>query len=220
MPLRPVEREASVVPDPHHTRPTDNQCPTRRPAECRSPAERKQYAADSNRPRLSHRNATRTVRQLWSQCCLGGTERQRPRERLPSSEGRSGARPSGSSREERGIRAFRDCRRRLRDARATTDAGQAVQLADWSCAAAPRLKGQSGDGRRGCCSVTDGAIRHPGDGLPLASTGRWALAGSQLAPAPPSAENQVHGLMPPQRPTVIDDAGREIGDEQVPRLVR
>jgi len=26
---------------------------------------------------------------------------------------------------------------------------------------------QSGDGRRDCCSVTDGAIRHPGDGLPL-----------------------------------------------------
>jgi transposase len=26
---------------------------------------------------------------------------------------------------------------------------------------------QSGDGRRDCCSVTDGAVRQPGDGLPL-----------------------------------------------------
>ena len=36
---------------------------------------------------------------------------------------------------------------------------------------APRLNEQSGDRRGGCCSITDGAIRHPGDGPPLSSTG-------------------------------------------------
>ena len=38
-------------------------------------------------------------------------------------------------------------------------------------AAALRLNEQSGDRRGGCCSITDGAIRHPGDGPPLSSTG-------------------------------------------------
>ena len=42
---------------------------------------------------------------------------------------------------------------------------------DRAGAAAPRLNEQSGDRRGGCCSITDGAIRHPGDGPPLSSTG-------------------------------------------------
>ena len=38
----------------------------------------------------------------------------------------------------RGFRAFRDSQRQLRDARATTNAGPADQLADWSRALLPQ----------------------------------------------------------------------------------
>src|SRR5947207_957573 len=43
----------------------------------------------------------------------------------------------------------------------------ATGAVDYADATGRRLKEQSGDGRRDCCSVTDGAIRQPGGGLPL-----------------------------------------------------
>jgi hypothetical protein len=53
---------------------------------------------------------------------------------------------------------------------------------------ASRLNEQSGDGWRDCCSVTDGAIRQPGGGLPLLVQGSRLRRGHERGSLRPTAQ--------------------------------
>jgi hypothetical protein len=82
-------------------------------------------------------------------------------------------------------------------------------------AAGSRLKEQSGDGWRDCCSVTDGAIRQPGGGLPLLVHGsrlrRGHGCGSLRAARRPQWLRLTSMSRPPRERTAAARRGSPVG---------